>query len=285
MFHSIFEIKYETGRRERVEIDAPRILLGSGAHCDIRLAPEIGEWEHVVLTVEGDTLVARLLARGGGAIVDGAPLQEAALVDGSRLAIGAFEVVFRRAVGALEQKPKRSTPRFAVLLGLLFVPAVTFVAVQARRVESFAPPAETPSPLGEVKKACPAETRDRALVLAKEKIANGHAKRQRWKFHTRDGVDAVVSFEIASACFAAGGDGASATAAGDLAASLRAAVLHEYRIHRIKLERALEGGNAEAALAFVKLQREMLYTRDIEDPYVRWLTIMQRKLEAHLSQG
>ncbi len=285
MFRSIFDIRYETGRTERVEVDSDRILIGSGAHCDIRLAPEVGEWEHVVLTVEGDTLVARLLAQTSGASVDGAALREHSLVDGARLTIGQFELLFHRSFEAKVQPKSTKASRVAILVGLLFIPAFLFVAAQARSGETFAPPKDVPSPLGEVKSACPAQAGVRALALAREKSANASSKRQRWKFHARDGVDAVVSFELAAACFRAGGDTSAATIATGVATSLRAGVLHEFKIYRIKLERALEGGDAAAALPLVKLQREMLYARDIDDAYVRWLTILQRKLEAHVSRG
>lgn len=279
-----FEIKYETGKRERIDVEGERILLGSGAHCDLRLAPEHAAWEHVVLTAEGDGLIARLLARGANATVDGESFREVRLADGSRIRIGEIELVYKVAAGAGAAK-KKKMPSFAILLAGLFVPALLFVAAHARSSDGFGPPDKVPAPLGDVQNQCPAETREQALALAREKDASAQAKRQRWKFHTRDGVEAVILFEVAAACHAAGGDAEGAAASGLLARAMRAGVLQEFQVYRVRLERALERDDARVALAQIKFLREMLFTRDIEDEYVRWLTIMQRKLEAKVSRG
>ena len=283
MHACFFEIRYETGKAERIEVEGDRILLGSGAHCDLRLAPEVAAWEHVVLTAEGEGMVARLLARGASATVDGEPFREARLVEGSRIRIGEIQLVYRLSTAARAGK-RRKAPSFALLLAVLFVPAVLFVAAHARSNDAFGPPDKVPAPLGEVATQCPAETREQALALAREKDAAAQARRQRWKFHTRDGVEAVVLFEVAAACHAAGGDAEGAAGSGLLARAMRAGVLQEFQVYRVRLERALERNDARVALAQIKYLRDMLFTRDIDDEYVRWLTIMQRKLEARVSR-
>jgi hypothetical protein len=283
MHACFFEIRYETGKNERIEVEGDRILLGSGAHCDLRLAPEVAAWEHVVLTAEGEGMVARLIAKGAHATVDGASFRQAQLVDGSRIRIGEIELIYRVSTAARAGKRKRA-PSFALLLAVLFVPAVLFVAAHARSNDAFGPPDKVPPPLGEVATQCPAETREQALALAREKDASAQAKRQRWKFHTRDGVEAVVLFEVAAACHAAGGDAEGAASSGLLARAMRAGVLQEFQVYRVRLERALERNDARVALAQIKYLRDMLFTRDIDDEYVRWLTIMQRKLEAKVSR-
>lgn len=283
MHACFFEIRYETGKTERVEVEGDRILLGSGAHCDLRLAPEVAAWEHVVLTAEGDGMVARLIARGASATIDGEAFREVRLVDGSRIRIGEAQMIYRLSTASRNGKRKRA-PSFALLLAVLFVPALLFVAAHARSNDSFGPPDKVPAPLGEVATQCPAETREQALALAREKDASAQAKRQRWKFHTKDGVEAVVLFEVAAACHAAGGDAEGAASSGLLARAMRAGVLQEFQVYRVRLERALERNDARVALAQIKYLRDMLFTRDIDDEYVRWLTIMQRKLEARVSR-
>ena len=278
-----FEIRYETGKAERIEVEGDRILLGSGAHCDLRLAPEVAAWEHVVLTAEGEGMVARLIAKGAPATVDGKSFRQAHLADGSRIRIGEIELIYRTSAAARSSKRKRA-PSFALLLAVLFVPAVLFVAAHARSNDAFGPPDKVPAPLGDVTTQCPAETREQALALAREKDASAQAKRQRWKFHTRDGVEAVVLFEVGAACHLAGGDAEGAASSGLLARAMRAGVLQEFQVYRVRLERALDRNDARVALAQIKYLRDMLFTRDIDDEYVRWLTIMQRKLEAKVSR-
>lgn len=287
MHHCTFEIRYETGKTERIDVDGERILIGSGAHCDLRLAPEVAAWEHVVITIEGESIVARVLPKDARATVDGGTVQggrRVQLADGSRIGIGEAMLVYR-ARSADGSKKKRKGPSFALLIGLLFVPAALFVAAHARSDSGWGPPANVPSPLGEPKRDCPADTREQAMALAKEKQASAQAKRMRWKFHTRDGVESVVLFEQVAACYAAAGDPEDAQQASQLAAAMRAGVLQEFQVYRVRLERALQRDDAKVALAQIKFLREMLFTKDIDDEYVRWLTIMQRKLEARVSKG
>ncbi|MDB4940619.1 MAG: hypothetical protein JWP97_153 [Labilithrix sp.] len=283
MHHCVFEMRYETGKTERIEVESSRILIGSGAHCDLRLAPEVAAWEHLVLTEEDGGMVVRLLPGAPLALLDGATFRDGRLADGSRLVIGEVSIVYRP-LGSTDAKKQKKGPRFALLLGGLFVPAALLVAFHARSDTSFGPPDKVPQPLGEVITQCPAATREQARVLAHEKETAATAKRQRWKFYTRDGVESVVLFEQAAACQAAAGDEEAAKGTSAYAASMRAGVLQEYQVYRVRLERALERDDAKVALQQVRFLREMLFTRDIDDDYVRWLTILQRKLEARVSQ-
>lgn len=284
MHSCTFDIRYETGKKERIDVDGERILIGSGAHCDIRLAPEVAAFEHVVITAEENGVVARVLPKDANANVDGAPFRHVLLADGSRISIGEAMLVYRTRAGASAAKKKKG-PSFALLIGLLFIPAALFVAAHARSDSGWGPPSNVPLPLGEVKRDCPAQTREQALALAREKEASANAKRQRWKFHTRDGVEAVVLYESVAACYTAAGAGQEAAQASMLAQAMRAGVLQEFQVYRVRLERALQRDDAKVALAQIKFLREMLFTRDIDDEYVRWLTIMQRKLEARVSKG
>ncbi len=287
MSNCTFEIRYETGKTERIDVDGDRILIGSGAHCDLRLAPEVASWEHVVITFEGGSAVARVLPKEAHARFDGTAVhagRPVMLADGSRIGIGEAMLVYRTRAADGSTKKKKG-PSFALLIGLLFVPAALFVAAHARSDNGWGPPANVPSPLGEVRRDCPAETREQALALAREKQASAQAKRQRWKFHTRDGVESVVLYEQVAACYAAAGDPEDAQQATALAQAMRAGVLQEFQVYRVRLERALQRDDAKVALAQIKFLREMLFTKDIDDEYVRWLTIMQRKLEARVSKG
>lgn len=282
-----FEIHYENGKVETVVIDDDRVLVGSGAHCDIRLAPEIGAFEHLVLTAEESGFVARVIAKGGRATVDGAPFRTVVMTDGAMLAIGDVRLVYREcvAVDRFAGGARKKKSRFLALFAAVFVPLATFVALHSGNAAAFGPPSNVPSPLAEPLKACPAETREQAAALAREKEIVAQAKRQRWKFYTRDGVEAVMLFEVASACHTAAGNVEGAKASALLATAMRAGVLQEFQVYRVRLERAIERNDARVALAQIHFLRDMLYSRDIEDDYVRWLTIMQRKLEAKASRS
>ena len=108
------------------------------------VAPEVAAWEHVVLTAEGEGMVARLIAKGAHATVDGESLRQAHLVDGSRIRIGEVQLVYRVSAAIRGGKRKRA-PSFALLLAVLFVPAVLFVAAHARSNDAFGPPDKVPA--------------------------------------------------------------------------------------------------------------------------------------------
>lgn len=279
-----FEIINELGKVERVEVDASRILVGSAAHCDIRLAPEVGAYEHLVVTFEEGAAIARVLPTAASATVDGTVFRETRLHDGAVVAIGLVRLRYQ-SLAAEAPASRRRVPRFAVLGLLVFLPAALFVLVNARGDARLREPSSVPLPLGAVVRECPATTREQAHALARERSVSANAKRQRWKFYTRDGVESVALYESAAACAAAAGETGEAKATAVFAAAMRADVLQDFQVRRVRLERALERDDGPVALTQVRALREMLFARDIDDEYVRWLTILQRKLEARVSRS
>src|SRR5690606_36033335 len=75
------------GRSERMDLECDRLLVGSGAHCDIRLAEEDAAFEHLVISWEGDVMVARVIPDDAISYLDGALFRDAVLSDGSVIAL------------------------------------------------------------------------------------------------------------------------------------------------------------------------------------------------------
>ena len=78
-----------------IDVQADRILLGSGAHCDIRLPLEAAAWEHVVVTIENDCVIARVIPTDGAVFFDGEAKRELELRPGVVMRIDSVAVTLR----------------------------------------------------------------------------------------------------------------------------------------------------------------------------------------------
>lgn len=273
---------------EKMELEQARVLIGSGAHCDIRLAPESAAFEHMVVTVEDeDQVVVRVIPLDATAQIDGQPFREAVITDGQTLVLEGVTLEFSDRVtssGAQTKKKKSGGTSPLAYIGMVVI-LVGFGWIMMKKVDgSFEPPEAVPEPLSQPVQACPAKTQQQAMALGWEKEQLAQAKRQRWKFYPRDGVEAVPLYELAESCYKAAGDMQRAADAGLYAKAMRAGVGQEFQVYRVRLERALSRHDSKVALTQIHFLRDMLFTRDMDDEYVRWLTIMQRKLEAEASR-
>ena len=260
-----------------IEVLADRILLGSGAHCDIKLPLEGAAWEHVVVTQEGGSVVARVVPNDMTAVFDGEARREAHLVAGSSMKIDAV-VVFLRDITSTEVKKKRVSPlrTFVMVVGGLAAAAAIFV-LRSASANGTPPAPRAPDPIGHETAVCP--EKQGALPLAHQKLALARTKRERFRFYPRDGVDAVAHYEAAAACFEAAKDHARGEGTLEEAKSLQTAVRDDFHASRVRLERALVRKDARTALAQVKFQRELLQGSADADAYVTWLAVLQSKLE------
>jgi hypothetical protein len=265
-----------------IEVDLERLLLGSGAHCDIRLPPESAAYEHVTIVLEGDAIVARVVARDAIAFFDGEARRESPLVAGSSIRIEAVEVILRD-VRESEKVERRASPIRPIATAVAVLALLAGVGVlrsaSAGGTRS-APP--MPSPFSAAPLTCP--EKQGALPLARQKLALARSKKERFRFYPRDGVEAVTLYRTATACFDAGSDEANAKTA--LAESSALALRIEDDLHssNVSLERAIVRKDGRTALVQVKFQRELLAVEAEADPYVFWLALLESKLEASVSK-
>ena len=87
----VVNVQYPEGRTEKVIADGPRILVGSGAHCDVCLPLGAAASEHIeVLVGENGELFVHALADEPRATLAGAPFRRERLRPGAVLKIGAL---------------------------------------------------------------------------------------------------------------------------------------------------------------------------------------------------
>jgi len=265
-----------------VEVQAERVLLGSGAHCDIRLPLEAAAWEHVVVTQEGDSVVARVVPSDGTAFFNGEARRETDLVAGATIRVEGVMVTLRD-INLNEVKKEKTNPlRVVALLVGGFVAFAAILILKNASAAGTPPPPSAPDPVSRAASVCP--EKQGALPLAHQKLTLARSKRERFRFYPKDGVEAVTHYGTARACFEAANDRADAALARDEATILQHAIREDFHASRVRLERALVRKDAYTALAQVKFQRELLAGTTDGDAYLTWLALLQSKLESIIAQ-
>lgn len=266
-----------------VEVQAERILLGSGAHCDIRLPLESAAWEHVVVTQEADSVVARVIPTDGTAFFNGEARRDAELVPGSSIRVDSVVITLRDVTTTEVKKQKESPLRaVAIVVGGLVLGAAMMIFKSAS-AGGTPPPPTAPDPIANTTASCP--EKQGALPLAHQKLALARSKRERFRFYPRDGVEAVTHYGTARACFESAGDKANAAISRDEAATVQREVRESFHASRVRLERALVRKDAFTALEQVKFQRDLLSGTPEGDEYLTWLALLQSKLESLIAQA
>ncbi len=285
-----FQIRYPTGQVEQINIEHERALIGSGAHCDIRLPLDQAAVEHVLVEVAaGGNVFARALSFEPPPTMNNIPFTQAPLPAETLLGVGQVQIYAQAADvagggGVQTQQKKSGTSPLTVIAVLLMIPAagyLFFVEPPADAVAS-KPPKE-PELWGAPVATCPQPGGEQALALARERRAVADAKRERRPFHVQDGVAAVPLYELAGACFRAGGDVESSNQALASAGALRRELTDDYRTQRVRLEHALSVKDGKSAQRQVRVL--LAFTEGKPGDYVTWLSNLDRRLKIRLGSG
>src|SRR5688572_19120546 len=237
-----FLTRLPTGQVEQLAVEAERVLIGSGAHCEIRLPIDQARVEHVLIELGPAGVFARALSFEPPPMINNVPFTQAPLPPGAVLGVTQTQIYVEAVEDAgagLQQQKKKSSPVMLLAL-LLMIPAAAYLFFDsdsggAEIKQRPQPPELWGAPVA----ACPYQG-TQALGFAREKMAIADAKRERRPFHIQDGVSAVPVYETAAACFRAGGDGGSAGLADESAKYLRREITDDFRARRVRLDHALQ---------------------------------------------
>ncbi len=276
-----FQTRLPTGQVEQLSIESERVLIGSGAHCEIRLPQAEARVEHVLIELGPAGVFARALSFEPPPMINNVPFTQAPLPPGAVLGVTGtqiyIEVVEGAGAGGTQQKEKKASPLMLVAL-LLIVPGALYLffgsdeAAGGAAEQNPQPPELWDAP----KTQCP-HSGPQALGFARERMAIADAKRERRPFHVQDGVSAVPAYELAAACFRAGGDPASGNLADESGKYLRREMTDDFRMRRVRLDHAL---NTEDYVSAQKEVRVLLqFTEGKPGEYVTWLSNLDRKLK------
>lgn len=284
-----FQIRYPTGQVEQINIEHERALIGSGAHCDIRLPLDQAAVEHVLVEVgAGGNVFARALSFEPPPTMNNIPFTQAPLPAETLLGVGMVQIYAVAADIAGDapgtQHAKKGSSPITIIAVLLMLPAAFYLFFVDPPPEAVAtkPPKE-PDLWGAPVAACPQPSGEQALALAREKRAVADAKRERRPFHVQDGVAAVPLYELSAVCFRAGGDVESSNQAYAAANALRRELSDDYRTQRVRLEHAISVQDQHTAQREVKIL--LAFTEGKQGDYVTWLSNLDRRLKIKLGSG
>lgn len=281
-----FRIRHPDGRNEQLVVDSDRVLIGSGAHCEIRLPAAESAVEHVLVTFLGGGVFATARALSPPPTINGSPFTQAPLLAESVLGIGNVQMT----IGVVEvaenanviKKKQESTSPMTYVLAAIAIPLSLYIIFDDPPSENAGKdrPKEVPGLWAAAAPSCPQKAADQALALAREKRVLAEGKRERSPFHIQDGVAAVPLFRAAAACYKYAEDVNAAREMEAAAERLKKTLEEEYRAHQMRLEHAIEVKDLRTAQKEVKVLLAMLQGQT--GPYVVWLSNLDRRLQIKL---
>src|SRR5215472_11141250 len=96
-------LRFPDGRAEQLVVDSEALLVGSGAHCEVRIAPEHASAEHLKLSIVGDSVHAEARSFQPHPTIDGAEFVRTPVSPESVLGVGPVQI--RAARVLLAEKP------------------------------------------------------------------------------------------------------------------------------------------------------------------------------------
>jgi hypothetical protein len=277
-----FRIRHPDGRAHELFTETPRVLIGSGSHCELRLPIGEARVEHVVIqsTPAGWRAVARSLDPVPR--LDGVEFTEVPVGGECVIAIGQIRIdvaPFATAGGdqPVRRDKARRNPRIYLYLALGVACSLALLAAGARTKASATEPNDVPELWSSVAQKCPQTTAEPALALANTRLDLAIAKRERSPFHPEDGVSGVSLYESAEACFRVAGRDTDAVEAAASAERMRGEMIDRFRDHRLRLQRALateQWGAAERESGIL-----LSFFSSGPNEYVTWLANLRRRLQ------
>jgi len=304
-------VVHPDGTRDDIVVPAAQsILIGSGAHCDVRLAglPDVAR-EHLLIEVRGTELWASARHLHPPPLLHNRPLFEAKLEEnrndeiaiptggmgmGSAIRIRASLVAASEGV-VLAKKKRRLASTLAMSFALLALPGIAWGALTSGEDGAIAPPPKEHTKLfvedGSASATCATVAkpgtpshREEAEALGPRTRDTAVLLREQHPFDVADGLEAVKAFERAADCFRVAGNKAEeAKDAAEQAKQLREEIDYRYAAHRVRLEHALEVGDEETALTETRLLRRLLTGKG--GAYVEWLGMLERRLSPSASKS
>lgn len=276
------------GKVAVLDVQSDRALIGSGAHCDVRLAPDEAAIEQLAVEALDEAVHVRVLALQRPCLLNGAPFIEGRIPETATLELGGVLIRLKFVAGEVKAERRSgqsSTPPALQALALVGLAVGFYFVLGSRGLEGSALGSAVvePPPLALDEERCPQTDRAAALVLADESLLAAEAKQERAPFYARDGIAAVRLFQRAGACYQLAGDGRAADEARAGAAALHGRLSDELHVRHVRLERLL----AERRYADAKRESQLIaeYVADPATPYGQWLSAVVREGELQAKQG
>src|SRR4051812_7118594 len=181
-----FEIRYPSGKRESAVVEGQRALIGSGSHCDVRLAMDQAAYEQVLIEAVGSTLRAEARAEEPLATINGVQLVAGALSPDAVLGIGELRLFVSFVPDALDGpqiSAQQKTESPWLLLALIPVFGALFYLLLWDAPSKIRPaPSDGQALFVKDPTSCPQQDPRSALAFAEEQAEVADGKRERMPF-------------------------------------------------------------------------------------------------------
>jgi len=263
-----FQIRHPNGHIEHLNVDGERVMIGSGAHCEIRLPIDQSALEAVLVSQTAAGIYAKALSFDPPPTLNNTPFSQAPVQAESVLGIGQMQIYVT--ISATEdgaggpaivtRQKSKTSPLTIILAALCAVAAGYYVLSGDDQSDGSQQPQQVP---------------DLWEAAVNQQVAD--ARRERRPFHVQDGVAAVPLYELASACYQRGGDQPRTTETANAAAALKAEMQQDFRTHRVRLDHLLTIKDWVSARREVRVL--LSYMEGKQGDYVTWLSNLDRQLK------
>lgn len=277
-----FFLRDVSGRVSELHVDSELARVGSGAHCEVRLAKEQAAFEQLRIEVRSGAVFAEARSLSPATLLNGAPFTQGKLLPDSTLRIGDVELRVAVATSAGEQrkKPAHEQSRSKAIYALaavgfplgFWVLLTTEPAQQAELSQVSAPALFSGSD-----SACSESAEGPARAFAEQELARAESARERAPFDPEQGVDAVTAYARSAACFRMARETQRADQVASAAESLKRRLNQEFRIHQVRLEWAQATSHYQEARTEVRLLLSFVGRRGGE--YKDFLSSLDRQIE------
>ena len=275
---------HRNGQVEVLEVQADRALVGSGAHCDVRLAPDESAVEQLILEAKDEAVVVKVCSFEPPCRLNGAPFFEGKVSPDALIEFGPVALRVRLTEITQRAQPAKKaashTHPLVQALALVGLAVGFYYALEAPpAAESALRSAATPPELfAQTKPVCPHDDAEAARSLAIQDALDAENKRERSPFYARDGLSAVPLYERAAACFERVGLQEAADDARDSARALKRRMSDELHVRHVRIERLIAQEKFDALRHEVRLAAEFVQDKS-SHPYAHWLSALARESE------
>lgn len=278
-------ITHPGGRREELSVDAERVLVGSGAHCEIRLPQGMAAVEQLVIETRSGGVFAEARSLDPMPQLNGSPFTQGRLLPDAVIGVGPFSLEVRRmeverGANARDEQNKKTSP-ILYLAAILGFPLGLYIILHKPPEAPLRMPTKAPALWAATAPTCPQTESSSAAAFADQQLSAAESKEERSPFYPEDGVSAVNAFQLASACYGSAGDRDHADEASQAATALKKRVADDFHIHQVRLERALSTKDYVSARTEVRILRSFLGGAVGE--YSNYLSVLDRQIELKFS--
>jgi hypothetical protein len=277
-----FQIRHPNGQTEHLTVEGERVLIGSGAHCEIRLPIDQSAVESVLVQKSSGGVFAQALSFEPPPTINNTPFSQTPLQPESALGIGPVQIYVTlsdtaQGEAVVAKKKQKTSPITLILAAVCALGAAYYFLLMDEEKGPAPQPTQVPELWEPPVATCPQSTPEQAIAKARESAAIADARRERRPFHVQDGVLAVPLYEVASVCFRTGGDQPASLEAASRATALRSEMQQDFRTHRVRLDHLLTIQDWVSARREVKTL--LAYMEGKTGDYVTWLSNLDRNLK------